>query len=160
MKTPELVDALELNASIFENFVNGIPEPDLHRNRGEGFWTVYQHIHHLALVQPLMYKRFRTFRTDEKPVIVPYNPFSGEEDRDPKIRPVGEVVQAFKDWRKKQVELIRSCNDSVWEKQGVHPEYDRYTMEIVIRHVVTHDGFHMYRMEELWLAKDEALTKM
>jgi hypothetical protein len=160
MKTPELVHALELNAVIFENFVKQIPESGLHRTRGEGFWTVYQHVFHLALVQPAMFKRFKMFKTEGKPVIVPYNPFEGEEDKAPKIRPVDEIVQSFKDWRKKQVEVIRSCDDSVWEKQGVHPEYDLYTMEIVIRHVLMHDGFHMYRMEELWLAKDEVLTKM
>jgi hypothetical protein len=160
MKNKELVDALELNAIILENFVRQIPESGLHRNRGEGFWTVYQHVFHVALIQPLMYKRFKLFKTEEKPVIVPYNPFGDEEDKSPKVRPVGEIMDSFKDWRRRQVELIRSCDDSVWEKQGVHPEYDQYTMEIVIRHVLTHDGFHMYRMEELWLAKDEVLTKM
>jgi uncharacterized damage-inducible protein DinB len=160
MKNHELVDALELNSVILENFVRQIPEPDLHRNRGEGFWTVYQHVFHLALVQPAMYKRFRMFKTEEKPVIVPYNPFTGEEKKISEVRPAVEIVQSFKDWRKKQIDLIRSCDDSAWEKQGLHPEYDQYSLEIVIRHVLMHDGFHMYRMEELWLAKDEVLTKM
>jgi len=155
-----MVDALEWNAVILENFIGQIPESRLHLKRGEGFWTVYQHVYHLALVQPVMFKRFRAFRTDEKPVIVPVNPFGKEEKKGAEARPVAEIVQSFKDWRKKQVELIRACDDSVWKKQGLHPEYDQYTMEILIRHVLTHDGFHMYRMEELWLAKDEVLTKL
>jgi hypothetical protein len=57
------------------------------------------------------------------------------------------------------VELARSCGPEAWEKPGVHPEYDQYSLEILLRHILTHDGWHMYRMEEIWLAKDESLTK-
>jgi hypothetical protein len=160
MKHHNLIDALELSGEIFEQFVRRIPEEQLNRNRGEGFWTVYEHVHHLALVQPLMVKRIQQFKNEERPVIHPFNPTSDESKKSSKIKPVEDYIGSFKSWRAKQVELARSCDESVWEKTGVHPEYDLYTFDILLRHILSHDGWHMYRMEELWIAKDEVLTKM
>lgn len=160
MKNQELIDALGLNAVILENFVRQIPEAKLHLKRGEGFWTVYEHVHHLALVQPVMYKRIRMFKNEERPVIKPYFPDKEDVQERSVKRPGEELIRTFTDWRTKQTDLVRSCGPEVWEKTGVHPEYDQYSLEIVLRHVLAHDGWHMYRMEELWLAKDEYLTKM
>ncbi len=159
MHPAELIDSLEMSAAVLERFVKQIPEFKMDRDRGEGVWTVREHLHHLALVQPVMFKRFRMFKNDEKPVIQAYFPDEREEKERTQKRTADELVAVFKDWRARQVELIRSCGPEVWLKTGTHPQYDLYTFEILIRHVLTHDGWHMYRMEEIWLAKDGALTK-
>ena len=62
MKNQRLVDALELDADILEHFVEKISEDKLHRKRGDGIWTVYEHLHHITLVQPVMFKRIRMFK--------------------------------------------------------------------------------------------------
>jgi len=159
MNGKDLMDALEMNSDILERFIRQIDEDRLSRRRGEGIWTVHEHLHHLALVQPVMYKRIRMFKNEEKPVIKPYTPGPEEEKERTVSRPASELIRTFREWRDKQVELARSCSPETWEKTGTHPEYDRYSLEILLRHILTHDGWHMYRMEEIWLAKDEALTK-
>ncbi|MBN2201308.1 DinB family protein [bacterium] len=159
MHPAELIDSLEMSASVLERFVGRIPEDKLHRERGEGIWTVYEHLHHLVLVQPMLFKRLRSFKNEEKPVIRAYVPDENEATERKQKRSVDELITAFKDWRAKQVELIRSCGPEVWLRTGTHSEYDLYTFEILVRHVLTHDGWHMYRMEEIWLVKDGALTK-
>jgi hypothetical protein len=157
MEQPELADALEAGIAVLERFVRGIPEDRLHRRRGERAWTVYEHLAHLAVVQPVMARRLRQFVREERPVIAPFNPDdsprSGREAR----RPVGELLSAFREWRTRQVETVRSAGPEVWTRTGVHPEYDAYTFEILARHILAHDGAHLYRMEELWLATDAAL---
>jgi uncharacterized damage-inducible protein DinB len=158
MDNQKIIDALESNSDILERFIRQIPEDRLHRERGEGIWTVHEHLHHLALVQPLMFKRIRLFKNEEKPVIKPYVPGPEEEKERTVKRPASELTGTFGEWRRKQAELARSCGPEVWEKTGVHPEYDQYSLEILLRHILTHDGWHMYRMEEIWLAKDEVLT--
>ena len=45
-----------------------------------------------------------------------------------------------------------------WEKTATHPEYEQYSLIILARHILMHDHWHMYRMEELWLTRDEYLT--
>jgi uncharacterized damage-inducible protein DinB len=159
MDDQKLIDALELNSGILERFVLQIAEDRLHRKRGEGVWSVYEHLHHLVLVQPLMFKRIRLFKNEEKPLIRPYVPGPEEEKERTVKRPASELIRTFGEWRRKQAELARSCGPEAWAKTGTHPEYDQYSLEILLRHILTHDGWHMYRMEEIWLAKDEALTK-
>lgn len=72
--------------------------------------------------------------------------------------PTDESLQKFSLWRGRQVELIESLPAEVWRRIGSHPEYTQYSLSILIRHILMHDHWHMYRMEELWLTNDEYLT--
>ena len=47
-----------------------------------------------------------------------------------------------------------------WQKTATHPEYAQYSFYILVRHILMHDHWHMYRMEELWLTRDEYLTQL
>ena len=105
MHPAELIDSLEMSASVLERFVRQIPEDKMDRKRGDGIWTVYEHLHHLTLVQPVMYKRFRMFKNEEAPVIQAYFPDAREEKERTQKRTVDELIATFKDWRAKQVEL-------------------------------------------------------
>ena len=59
------------------------------------------------------------------------------------------------------MELLRSLDDAVWEREAVHPEFERYTLELlVVHHIVAHDGFHLYRMAELALVRSDVLTTL
>ena len=44
-----------------------------------------------------------------------------------------------------------------WTRKAKHKEYIEYTPYIMLRHILMHDHFHMYRIEELWLTTDEFL---
>jgi hypothetical protein len=158
MNPSELIDALAASADILEQFIGRIPEDRMERKRGDGIWTVQDHLHHLTLVQPVMYKRIRAFKLEESPRIHAYNPGPEEEKERSVKHPTAELVRTFREWRTKQVELARSCGLEVWARSGDHPEFDAYSLEIVLRHIWSHDGWHIYRMEQIWLAKDEALT--
>lgn len=156
-----LIQILELNSAVLQRFISLIPEEKLHKRRGEGFWTVYEHVHHLALVQPMLFRRIRQFVREERPEIHAFTP-NPEEDqkKDGQDKPVLELIDAFASWRKRQVDLIRSCDLSIWEREGFHPEYEQYPFEVLVTHILAHDGFHLYRIEELWLVSDQSLTIM
>ncbi|MDA0195055.1 MAG: hypothetical protein O2951_08420 [Bacteroidetes bacterium] len=57
------------------------------------------------------------------------------------------------------VSLVKSFENDLWSKTAVHPEFNKYSHYILLRHAMMHDHFHMYRIEELWLTKDEYLKK-
>ena len=97
---------------------------------------------------------------EEKPEIRPYVPDRRSESSRSSNKPIRDVVAVFVKWRERQLELIESCEPELWSKPANHPEYTLYTFEILVRHILLHDGFHMYRIEELWLAKDAYLTNM
>ena len=155
-----LIEGLKLGPQILEDFVLGIPEDQLQRKRGEGFWSLYEHIEHLALTQLMLYKRLELFIEEERPEFVPYFPDEKEEKGEQKIKPVADILAMYRRWRDKQVQLIESGDAALWEKTAIHPEYEQYGFKILVRHILLHDSFHLYRMEELWLARDEYLTEL
>jgi uncharacterized damage-inducible protein DinB len=154
-----LIEGLKLGPQILEDFVLGIPEDQLHRKRGEGFWSLYEHVEHLTLTQLVLYKRLERFVQEDRPEFVPYFP-EEEDQREKQIKPVADILSAYRHWRNKQVQLIEGGGTALWEKTAIHPEYEQYGFKILVRHILLHDSFHLYRMEELWLTRDEYLTEL
>ncbi|MFH1980681.1 MAG: DinB family protein [Pseudomonadota bacterium] len=153
-----IIGALECSAPILEAFVVSIPENALTRRRGEGFWTIAEHANHLAAVQPMLADRIQRFLDEDAPEFVPFIPADNEAEAAPPVLNMPAATAAFAAGREAQVALLNTATPSDWKKGGRHPEYTQYTLYILARHILMHDHWHMYRMEELWLARDEYLT--
>jgi hypothetical protein len=156
-----ILEGLRRIPDILSEFVKTIPEDRLDLRRGEGFWTIAEHVGHLAHVQPMLLERFQRFVHEDHPVFVPYIPGTGKDE--PQYPPRMELPAAlaqFSDYRNQQLALLESADEATWQKMATHPEYDLYSFYILARHVLMHDYWHMYRMEELWLTKDDYLTTM
>ena len=155
------IESLRRTPKILFEFVRAIPEQKLDLRRGEGFWTIAEHISHLAQVQPMMLNRFERFMNEDHPEFVPYIP--GEAVGEPESPPRMDMTSAldqFTEYRDKQLLLIESADNASWEKTATHPEYEAYSLYIITRHVLMHDYWHMYRIEELWLTRDPFLTRV
>lgn len=158
---PDLLEGLRRTPGILSEFVRSIPENRLNLRRGVGFWTIAEHASHLAQVQPMLLDRFNRFMTEDHPEFVPYLPGKEEDEPDtPAIMNMSAALEQFAKYRNKQDIFLKNASESIWQKTGTHPEYDRYSLYILVRHVLMHDYWHMYRMEELWLTKDAYLTKI
>jgi hypothetical protein len=141
--------------------VQGIPEGKLDVRRGEGFWTITEHVSHLAHVQPMLLERIQRFLKEDHPEFIPFLPAGGEDGpMTPPLLEINIALELFALYREKQLALLNDQDDNAWRKIGTHPEYEVYSLPILARHVLMHDFWHMYRMEELWLTKDAYLTKV
>ncbi len=153
------INQLEQNSVIYEDLLSDIPRDILKVHRLGGKWSIHEHACHMAEVEHLMYDRFLTFHNVEYPV---FQPFLQEKAR-PDIHLLelnfDKSVRQFKEERRKTVQLIRGFSDIDWKKEATHPEYKQYNAKILLRHLIMHDHFHMYRMEELWLTRDPYLKK-
>lgn len=157
----ELLEGLRLTPAILAAFVRTIPANKLDVRRGEGFWTVAEHISHLAEVQPMLLGRFQRFMAEEHPEFIPYLPGAGEEaPATPPRMEMDTALAQFAEVRRQQLQLLDGADDATWQKSATHPEYDLYSLYILVRHTLMHDYWHMYRMEELWLTKDAYLTRV
>ena len=157
----ELLEGLRRTPKILSEFVQTIPEDKLDLRRGGGFWTVAEHVSHLAQVQPMLLDRFERFMNEDHPEFVPYIPGKAEEEPDTPARmSMASALDQFSEYRDKQLLLLEGANDITWKKTATHPEYEAYSLYILTRHVLMHDYWHMYRMEELWLTRDAYLTKL
>jgi hypothetical protein len=157
----DLLDGLKRAPRILSAFVQTIPQDKLDRKRGEGFWTITEHVNHLAQVQPMLLARLERFMKEEHPEFVPFIPInaSGESVPSPAMSTTSALNQ-FADFRAKQLVILADADDIAWQKTATHPEYTSYSLYILTRHILMHDYWHMYRMEELWLTKDAFLTKL
>ena len=156
-----LLEGLRQAPAILSAFVADIPEDKLDRRRGDGFWTIAEHLSHLAHVQPMLLERIQRFIDEERPEFVPYIPGEQEDEpATPERMAIDAALSQFSAIRTRQLSLLESAPDATWRKQAVHPEYDRYGFRILVRHILMHDHWHMYRMEELWLTNTPFLTRM
>ncbi len=148
--------ALENNKDLLAQFVERMTEKEINR-RIRDYWTIYEHIDHLVLIQKMLLGRIDQFLKEDDPVMKPYTP-----DDKPKAgkASVKDLINEFCEIRDRQIKLIKSAKKNVWEKTGSHKEYSRYSFEILLRHIVFHDTYHFYRMEELWIEKEEYIKEL
>jgi hypothetical protein len=52
----------------------------------------------------------------------------------------------YRDWQRKQTEVLRGLTEMEFNKEVVHDEYIRYNMPILVNHIISHDYWHMYRI--------------
>ena len=154
-----LLFSLSAAPAVATQFVRSIPETDLEVERLPGAWTIHQHISHLAHVQGMLLRRLERFKQEERPVISPYQPAAAGDSspREP-ILGINDALDEFSFRRSRQIAVAESMPDEYWDREGEHPEYKRYTARILLRHILMHDYWHLYRVEELWLARDEYVT--
>jgi hypothetical protein len=150
--------ALENNKKILKQFVDNMTQEEINR-RIKDYWTIYEHIDHLVETQISILGRIQSFINKEKPVIEPYIPDDHPVVKYPN-KSASDLLSEFIELRDKQIKLIEKTKKSVWEKQGSHEEYNEYTFEILVRHIIIHDGYHMFRMEELWIMKDKYIKEL
>jgi len=109
----------------------------------------------------MLLQRFRRFMEEEQPEFVPFIPGkAGEEAEARACMDIAAALEQFAECRAQQLLLLEKSEGVCWQKTAVHPEYDQYSLAIFTRHVFMHDYWHMYRIEELWLAKDAYLTQL
>jgi len=146
------------NKNILRQFVSAMREDEIHR-RIKDFWTIYEHIDHLVLTQKILLGRIQQFIVEEKPVMRPYTPDAAPAVEDAR-KNARELMSEFCKLRDMQIALVRKARRAVWLKAGSHEEYSKYSFEILLRHLLLHDSFHMARMEELWIKKEELIMEL
>lgn len=153
-----LIQMLKNTPKVISDYILIIPENDLNIKRGENFWTIKEHLIHLDYVQDILFDRLLKFKNEEKPKITPYFPENDKIEKN-KFNTINDVLNSYKSKRNKQIELINELKNSDIKKEANHDEYKKYNLEIILNHILFHDYWHMYRIEELWLTKDEYLSK-
>ena len=157
-----LLSGLKSTPGILSSLAASIPTDRLHVRRGKGFWTIAENIDHLAEVQPMLLDRLKRFANEEHPVFVPYLPDKDEiKVKTAPPRPdIGAALVRFAEVRDLQLDLLATLAEPIWQRRATHPEYELYSLAILVRHIFMHDHWHMYRMEELWLTRDAYLTRL
>ncbi|MCI5082993.1 MAG: DinB family protein [Saprospiraceae bacterium] len=142
---------------LLEELMAQIPV-SLHKQRRiPGKWSIHEHACHLADVHEMLIQRFERFQQEERPIFQPFLPGKSVPDGHLLDMDLAKAIAQFRLERSQLLQLLESFSAEDWATQATHPEYKQYSALILARHVVMHDHFHMYRIEELWLTADDYL---
>lgn len=154
----ELLSGLGLTGNILKTFIADMEKDKLYLRRGNGFWTIAEHMIHLDKVQTMLTERIERFIDEPCPEFTPFIPRKAPSAKSSVKPDVSAAVTSFIKKRETQLRLLDKAPPEAWHKTGRHPEYEQYSLYILVRHILMHDHWHMYRMEELWLTRDSYLT--
>ena len=154
------LEILAAAPALLEDLLAEIPQEMLKERRIKGKWSIHEHAVHLPEAQEMIIQRFHRFKNEKQPVFVPYLPGDTVSDDYLIDLDLQASLQKFREGRKEMVDLLKGFSEKEWNNEGSHPEYIRITPLLWLRHVMMHDHFHLYRIEELWLTTTDYLRKV
>ena len=143
-----LLDQLARGPAIVMDLVAEIPPDQAKRRPAPSKWSAHEHACHLAAVQPLFMARLDLMLSHPAPVIRPYNPADDDADDALLTVDLGEAMSRYASERVAMVARLRTLSPAHWAIAASHPEYRRYSVFIMFRHLALHDLWHAYRIEE------------
>jgi hypothetical protein len=150
------LETLRTLPDVVESWYRAIPPARLDVRRKPDAWALREHLYHVAGVQRMLLGRMVLLRDMPNPTIVPYFP-QNEPALAERFPSVDAAFAEYRARRAEQLAILQSVDDGVWNKSAVHPEYERYDLGLVVHHMVFHEYWHFYRIEELWLTRDAYL---
>jgi hypothetical protein len=91
---------------------------------------------------------------EDTPRITPYLPHLDDADGALLKVDLSEALERFSRERQNLVGRVRTLSAPDWERKAEHGEYTHCSVFIMFRHLMMHDMFHAYRIEELLLKND------
>lgn len=149
-----LIATLKSVPEIIETYVSNIPKDKLDLKRNKETWTIREHVYHLASVQNMLYQRIELIHNTIHPIIEPFFP-ENQVSINKLYTSIQHSFNEYKSVRKDQMVLIGNLNKNDFTKEAKHGEYVNYNIPLIMNHMIFHEYWHMYRIEEIWLTKDE-----
>lgn len=139
--------------------VREMPAALLKRRPAPDRWSVREHACHLAHVHSIFFDRLDYILEHPAPVIQPYLP--GDQDPPDLLlaMDLDESLERFVADRRRLVARLEMLSDEEWKRTAEHGEYRVYSVFIMFRHLALHDFLHAYRIEELLLRPDWAISE-
>ena len=152
---PAIISGLEQTPLVLKSFLMHIPPEAVKCRRISDKWSIHEHACHIATGdRDAFLDRWRQFQQNKRPVIAPLSGESYPQEHFLQMD-LQQTIKGFFEVRAELVQQARNADNEFWLREAEHPEYRCYTPYIMLRHRLMHDYFHMYRIEGLWLSRDE-----
>jgi hypothetical protein len=149
-----IIVSLEQAPALIIPLVREVPPEIMKRRPKPGKWSAHEHACHLAGVHPRTLARLDLMLAEDMPRITPYLPHLDDEDGALLKEDLSEAMERFTRERQGLVDRLRTLSAQDWGRKAEHGEYTHYSVFIMFRHLMVHDMFHAYRIEELLLKND------
>lgn len=152
--TTVLISALETAPGIIIPLIREVPPQYLKRRPSPAKWSAYEHACHLSQSDAPFLARLDLILSSPAPYIKTI--VNSPEDKAGALLDVDldERLDAYVRERAALVKRLKKLSPDEWQKTAEHEAFSQYSVWIMFRHVLNHEMFHAYRIEELLLKKD------
>lgn len=110
---------------------------------GADGWSVVEIVCHMRDFDVIFYNRAKMMLEQDHPQLPGYDHEAMAIDNHYQAEDLMTAYEALKASRAQFVELFRSMTDEQWQRTGVHPERDSFTMIDSVQQVGLHDVTHI-----------------
>jgi hypothetical protein len=152
--TTTLIAALENAPGIIISLIREVPPQYLKRRPSPAKWSAYEHACHLSASDGPFLARLDLMLSAPAPFI--RSILNSPEDESGALLSIDldEALDRYVRERASLVKRLKELSVEDWQRRAVHEAFSHYSVWIMFRHLLTHEMFHAYRIEELLLKKD------
>ena len=152
--TTTLIAVLENAPDIIIPLIREVPPQYLKRRPSPTKWSAHEHACHLSTDDGLFLARLDLMLAAPAPYIRSMQPSPEEESGALLSVDLDEALDRYVRERASLVKRLKELSVEDWQRTAEHEAFSHYSVWIMFRHLLTHEMFHAYRIEELLLKKD------
>ena len=150
MNSQEIITELARGPALLTSLLDSVPPKDLTRRPKPGKWSAHEHACHVAVMEPMWAGRVERILAEDNPAIISYEPDDDDPDRLLGLD-LKAAMAGFARDRAALVTRLGTLAPAAWQRPASHTGHARYSLFLMLRHVVMHDALHAYRIEEFAL---------
>ncbi|SEB36075.1 DinB superfamily protein [Tenacibaculum sp. MAR_2009_124] len=144
-----ILNALNETPRILNELISEINSGLYKKEIVSGKWTIHEHATHVAMSDLQGFqKRLVDFKEKEKPAFTSLSGSNFHSNYYLNLN-LEKTVEDFFKVRQQTIDFALSLTDKDWNKEAIHSEYEKYTPNIMLRHLLMHDHNHLYKIEDM-----------
>ena len=138
------IGAMRLSCDILEHILQGVSDEQSRALRdGPDGWSIIEIVCHLRDFDEIFYSRAQLMQAQAQPQLPAYDHEAMAIERDYQGEELAEALAALKASRERFIAFLAGLTPEQWQRDGVHPERDSFTMTDAAMQVGLHDLDHL-----------------
>ncbi len=138
------IGAMRVSCDILGHILAGISNERARALRdGPDGWSIIEIVCHLRDFDEIFYRRAQMMQAQEQPQLPAYDHEAMAVERAYQQEDLAEAFEALKASRARFIAFFAALTPEQWERDGVHPERDSFTMTDAAMQVGLHDLDHL-----------------
>ena len=141
---------MKRTCDILGHILKNITEEQAHTLQdGPEGWTIIEVVCHLRDFDIIFYNRAKMMLEQDHPQLPAFDHEAMAIEKNYQGDELAYAYYDLKESREKFVEFFKSLTDEQWERTGVHPERDSFTMTDAVMQVGLHDTDHLEQITRI-----------
>lgn len=154
MNTQALITSLETAPDLIIGLIREVPSRNLKRRPEPNKWSVHEHACHISYGDVAFLERLELMLSTSQPRIKSMAPSPDEKGGSLMCVDLEEALENYVQKRAQVVKRLKELSEKDWQRTAEHEAFSHYSVYIMFRHLLMHEMFHAYRIDELLLKRD------